>query len=305
MNLEIAVLLFAFANSVSDPNGDVYLPGSPGDPALGSEPDLIAGAALFDIDQQELRFEFSFSDSVFPADDFDHMDEQLWGFVDIDLDVPPVNNSSSMKSQQSGYLSNLGIEAYVDLGYAYEGEVSLFDSFGTWISDVPISFEANVVTICIPFSDLYGPGTPGNEIAYAAYFHDISYSTADVFPNGDGYLLSQRVPEPTTLTLRINESAWGSVQVDPNLPLYYDPNTTVTLTAVPIGNKTFRRWKIFDPNCPGDANYIVADANNPLALVMMSDREVVAVFKCASGMPPLPALTLGMLSLFVWIRRKA
>jgi len=98
----------------------------------------------------------------------------------------------------------------------------------------------------------------------------------------------------SALRLTIVNSTWGSVLVDPNLPGYDDANTVVTLTAVPIEGKAFRQWEIYDPNHPDDTNYVVLDANNPLRIVMDSDRQVAAVFKCGSGVDQfLPLLLAG------------
>jgi len=182
-----------------DPTGDVYLPGTPGTPAMGTVPDLTSGTAFFDADDEVLRFEFAFTDSVYPADDYAHLDNQLLGYVDIDFDVPPVASGNSWKSQLSGYQSNLGIEAYIDLLTASNGEVALLDSTGGPLANVPIAFDGSQVSITIPFADLYGLATPGDAIAYAAYFYDLWQSTADVFPNNDGYLVS--VPEPVSLSV--------------------------------------------------------------------------------------------------------
>ena len=89
-----------------------------------------------------------------------------------------------------------------------------------------------------------------------------------------------------------NES-FGTVQVEPNLA-EYPFGTLVTLTADPCEAKSFVRWTVLDPNYPGDANYAVDDANNPLLLWMDSDREVKARFKCGSGIEQaLPLLTVG------------
>jgi len=109
---------------------------------------------------------------------------------------------------------------------------------------------------------------------------------------------------PTTLTLSIVNESWGSVTVDPNLPEYADPNTVVTLTAVPIEGKAFRHWEVYDPCHPGDANYREIEANNPLILTMDLDREVTAVFKCGSGIDAvLPLLMLATVACIVTSRR--
>jgi len=181
-----------------DPTGDVYRPGLPGTPALGTIPDLTSGTAFFDVDNGELRFDFVFTDNVYPANDFIHLDNQLHGYVDIDFDVPPAASGNSWKSQLSGYQSNLEIEAYIDLITASNVEVALRDSTGGLMANVPITFDGSQVSITIPFADLYGSTAPGDAIAYAAYFYDLYQSTADVFPNNDGYLIS--IPEPASLS---------------------------------------------------------------------------------------------------------
>ncbi len=109
------------------------------------------------------------------------------------------------------------------------------------------------------------------------------------FDSGDPtapYTFSTQVrvlPEPAILGLDVVNEPWGSVEVDPNLPSYYDPNTAVTLTAVPIEGRGFKHWLIDDPNHPGDANHAAMDANNPITLLMDDDRNVTAVFECGSG----------------------
>ncbi len=196
-----AILLLSISASLGptiDPVGDVYFPGMPGTPASGTIPDLILGAALFDDDNGELRFEFTFTDNVYPADDYAHMDNQLLGYVDIDLDDPPVASGNSWKSQLSGYQSNLGIEAYIDLLTASSDDVALMDPTGALLARVPIAFDGPQLSITIPFADLDGLATSGDAITYAAYFYDLWQSTADVFPNNDGYLV---VPEPVGLSV--------------------------------------------------------------------------------------------------------
>jgi len=101
-------------------------------------------------------------------------------------------------------------------------------------------------------------------------------------------------------------AGWGTVDVDPNLARYF-VGRTVTLTALPDDGIAFKKWRLYDPNHPNDPNYIVTDANNPLALVMTADRQVVAVFRCApgGGMLPMLSVMLATLGLFVLLRRKA
>jgi len=106
------------------------------------------------------------------------------------------------------------------------------------------------------------------------------------------------------LTLNVINPTYGEVAVEPNLP-EYEPYAVVTLTATPIEGKSFRQFEIYDPNHPGDANYVTYDANNPITLVMDRDRSVTAAFKCGTGLAPLPPLTLGVLGLVVLVRRRS
>ncbi len=196
--LSVVVLVGPSVDPSTDPTGDVYSPGFPGTPALGTIPDLTSGTAFFDAGNEELRFDFAFTDNVYPADDYVHFDNQLHGYIDIDIDVPPTGSGNSWKSELSGYNSNLGIEAYINLATASSGQVTLSDAAGGLLANVPIAFDGSQVSITIPFADLYGSTPPGNAVAYAAYFYDLWQSTADVFPNNDGYLIS--VPEPVSLS---------------------------------------------------------------------------------------------------------
>lgn len=97
------------------------------------------------------------------------------------------------------------------------------------------------------------------------------------------------------LTLNVVNASWGTVDVEPNLPLYA-PGTSVTLTASPIEGKSFRGWTIWsDPGLYPDANYAVTDTNAVLQLTMDHDYAVEAAFKCGSGLSEaLPALTIGL-----------
>ncbi len=109
------------------------------------------------------------------------------------------------------------------------------------------------------------------------------------------------------LTLGIVNAAWGSVGMDPapedaNAPKYA-PGAIVTLTATPISGKAFRQWEIYDSNHPGDANYIVIDANNTTQITMDNAREVTAVFKCSSGLGPMLPAMLGLMGLFYVVHR--
>lgn len=90
-----------------------------------------------------------------------------------------------------------------------------------------------------------------------------------------------------SLTLYEVNGHMGQVAFDPtpddaNAPRF-GARTEVTLTAVPNAGKSFKEWEIFDPNYPGDDNHAVKDTNNPIVIVMDTDRQVEVAFKCGSG----------------------
>jgi hypothetical protein len=119
---------------------------------------------------------------------------------------------------------------------------------------------------------------------------DLAMSTSDVdYP-----------PLLVNLNLTKANPTYGQITLDPppadaNAPQYL-LGTTVTLTAIPNEQRSFVQWEIYDPNHPGDANYRVIDTNNPLVIVMDSDKEIVGVFKCGgAGMGQvLPLLLVGL-----------
>lgn len=107
---------------------------------------------------------------------------------------------------------------------------------------------------------------------------------------------------PRSLDLVIERPEKGTVEVTPDvldpvkMPKYID-GTVVTLTAIPNpDSKGFLNWKIWDPNFPGDDNYMVKDTNTVLTLVMDGDYVVEAKFKCgsASAMMPLGIVLLAL-----------
>jgi len=112
----------------------------------------------------------------------------------------------------------------------------------------------------------------------------------EIKPKDPGPSTVDRDPPP----LDANDPLWGE----------YFLGETVTLTAVPGGSKKFKKWKIWDPNDLTDPNLMVIDTNNPIAIVMMADRKVTAVFKCGGGpVEPFAAAVLLVLGLGVIIRR--
>ncbi len=121
-------------------------------------------------------------------------------------------------------------------------------------------------------------------------------------PNAEGdtqvAVLTVEPLETRTLDLSIKNSSFGTVLVapeGPNGPPYEFPITTqVVLTAVPDESRSFKEWRIFDPNHPGDANYVETDTNMVLHLSMYDDWEVQAAFTCGGGIELiLPVLLLG------------
>ena len=74
-------------------------------------------------------------------------------------------------------------------------------------------------------------------------------------------------------------------------------NSTKSAPDEPTEGKAFKMWKIFDPNHPGDANYVTQDSNAALYLTMDADYEIQAVFKCGSSAGPVLPMILVMLGL--------
>ncbi len=124
------------------------------------------------------------------------------------------------------------------------------------------------------------------------------------------YAVAAVIVEQSTLyslTLDVINGLWGTVTLDPepndaNAPSY-PAGSVVTLTATPTAGRAFRQWEIYDPNHPGDANFVVIDANNPLTIVMEADREVTACFKCGSGAEWLPIAMAAFFMGLVLVRR--
>ncbi len=91
------------------------------------------------------------------------------------------------------------------------------------------------------------------------------------------------------LTTGIINDFHGQVDVTPASPNgFYGRGACVTLHAISSDGKTFREWELFDPNHPDDSNYSTIDSNNPICVVMNSNRKVNAVFNCGSGAVGLP-----------------
>ncbi len=105
------------------------------------------------------------------------------------------------------------------------------------------------------------------------------------------------------LMLTVNGPDKGDVDMDP-LPSasidtrhWYPIDTSVVLTAEPDDGKIFMGWEGNVP--PGQEHY------SPITITMDSDKEITASFKCGLGTGPMLPMTLGVLGLFVWVRRRA
>ncbi len=119
-----------------------------------------------------------------------------------------------------------------------------------------------------------------------------------------------------SLDLTVSNGHMGTVTIDPDLldDPDNDPNdlgelrrytdgTEVVLSAEPLSGKSLKHWIIYDPNHPGDANYVAEDTNTVLYLTMDADWQIEAAFKCGGGVPPFIAMTLVALAMGVAIRR--
>jgi probable HAF family extracellular repeat protein len=98
-----------------------------------------------------------------------------------------------------------------------------------------------------------------------------------------------------TLNLNIMTPDKGTVTVVPD-QAFYEPNTTVSLTATAAEKKSFVGWS-------GDVP-VGHETDNPLSLKLNSSKNVTATFKCGSGLGPMLPLAFGLMGLaFVWRRR--
>ncbi len=147
-------------------------------------------------------------------------------------------------------------------------------------------------------------------VEYYNYVVDIAFDqiearTGEFDPNNPG-----------SLNLTVSNDHMGTITIDPDL--LDDPNgdpndlallrrytngTEIVLVAEPFSGKSFKGWVIYDPNHPGDANYITQDTNATLYLTMDADWEIEAGFKCGGGVPPFVAVALLALGFAVAVRR--
>ncbi len=86
-------------------------------------------------------------------------------------------------------------------------------------------------------------------------------------------------PEEFTLTTIIQPEGAGSIEKTPDLDQYPE-NTTITLTAIPNSGYIFDHWS-------GD----ISGDENPVTVVMNSDKTVIAVFAPLNHPPSKPVLS--------------
>lgn len=143
---------------------------------------------------------------------------------------------------------------------------------------------------------------PGQTVTDAVLHHDQTSTPLTV--------MVQAYQPTWALTLKVVNDAWGSIDLDPepddpNFPAY-TRGTVLTLTAEPNEGKGFKRWLVFDPDYPGDANHATEDANLVLHLTLDANMEVEATFKCGGGSKLIMPLGIALLALFAGMvfRRK-
>ncbi len=122
-------------------------------------------------------------------------------------------------------------------------------------------------------------------------------------------------PGAKTLDLSVVNGHYGRIVVDPVWPDPNDPNTpdnrlvrytpgtdVVLVAEVTADGKSFKEWRIWDPNYPGDHNYAVIDTNAVLSLVMDTDYQIEAAFQCGSGVPPFLMMGLAAMGVLALLR---
>ncbi len=151
--------------------------------------------------------------------------------------------------------------------------------------------------------------------AYTPYIPETIYVPSNLYipiPFDGDYLAEHPLyyewNSPIKLTVSRRLDTQGNVNMSPapadaNSPTYRFM-TPVTLTAVPAENRSFKYWEVYDPAHPNDANYMTTDANNPLTVVMSTDRQVTAVFGCSNGVgQALPLVMVGAMVCGLMARR--
>jgi hypothetical protein len=145
--------------------------------------------------------------------------------------------------------------------------------------------------------DIFAVGGVGTILHYPARYFALTvtkrngyYGRVDVDPNQTIFAPGQAA------TLRASGSGelaeWRSYLYDPNYP---DDMNHATYGPPMSAVEHFGHWELDDPNHPGDGNYVIIDANNPITIGMNSNRQATAVFTCGSGVEQaLPLLIVGL-----------
>lgn len=97
------------------------------------------------------------------------------------------------------------------------------------------------------------------------------------------------------LSLSVDHADFGQIVVDPEAA-DYQPNAVVTLLAIPNEGKSWGGWYGDVPN--GHT------FDNPLTIVMDSDKEITTAFSCGFGMGPMMLMIPALLGLALWFRQR-
>ncbi len=108
------------------------------------------------------------------------------------------------------------------------------------------------------------------------------------------------------LSVGIINALGSDYDVDPYAPNgVYPAGTEVTIHAIAAEGYSFKHWRIYDPNYPGDKSRATYDSNNPVTIIMNADRRVDAIFQCGSSSLLWLPMMLGAPGLLALVRRKA
>jgi hypothetical protein len=133
---------------------------------------------------------------------------------------------------------------------------------------------------------------------------DVAWSGTSPFPTVESRTIAEDsdlalplsgvfVPEESlvghALSLTVINGDYGEVSPEPELSRY-PSGTVVRLLAAANEGGQFHRWRLYDPNFPGDGNHARPDTNSVLRLVMTHDVEVEAVFGCAVNVTLMPLI---------------
>jgi sulfatase modifying factor 1 len=136
-----------------------------------------------------------------------------------------------------------------------------------------------------------------------ASFRYMGYDGPTLEHDGIGFRVAE-VPKVNLVLSEVN-GLWG--EIEPYLS-QAAAGSSVTLMAIPNEGRGFSHWEIYDPNYPGDTNYATLDSNLATTIVMMTDREMTAVFKlgedCGSGAGAMLPMMFSVLGIFVVMRRR-